>query len=542
MKKQLYLLGMVFWLLCWNAACYEDNSPTDLLDLPQVYIDIDRSLSGQTWVAYVNEEFELGINLIWNGEDSTAFDYKWTLNNEVISTDRVLHYTFPQTGSFNVAFEVIERSTGMAVGESLAITVSSKYLLGWLILSDKGGRSALDFIHIDTYELYPDIYQTLHPDSPLGSEPYRLVEHFISAYDQVTVMQRGGPGLIELDGRNFEKVITTKEEFVGEKYPYEGFNPVDIHYTNINSGVEMLLTDKGEVYARLNMTSSGIGAFQTAQYPLTPLEYPDGKGMKISYFTFPKTFNHQPMFDCLNNRWLSIYKSTTTDRMLPPWKKKYKEEDHPDFFDFCEGMDPKMKLIYAQTCDEWSSSCYLINILKDTESGKYYFQKSTLTFATASMTVEVSAPQQYEFAPAYAINDESVFWMLRGQNTAFQASPHVFFSVGNKIYFHRWENGRTYLYKDFGAVPNGPAGKIVSMHTNSRTNEFGVAFSDGHFFIMDSSSGMINAIARGDIDPASGEGAAEIQLYHYSGLGEIKHSIFKYGRFSNWSSAEDRYR
>jgi hypothetical protein len=455
----------------------------------------------------------------------------------VISTERTLKHVFSQTGTFYIAFQAIQRSTGFTFGKSYTFQVSTKYLLGWLILSDKGGRSALDFIHIDTEELYPDIHHQLFPDDPLGSQPYRLEQHFTAAYDEILVMQRGEPGLIELDGRNFAKVITTREEFIGEQYPYAGFNPVAACYSNGTiSGVELLLTDRGEVYARLNKTVTS--SFQTAQYPSIPLTYPDGKGMAITWFTFPKFTYFQLMFDDLNKRWLAIYKSSTNDRMLPPLTKKYSDTDYPGVYDFCNGMPQNIQLVYAETCNEWTYTGYLVNILKDTDTGKYYFLKTALSQNSGTNYIEVLTPEQYEFAAGYGLNADSRFWMLRGQNTAFQDSPHVFFTVGSKVYFHRNQNKRTYLYKDFSTVANAPSGKIVSIHTNAVVTKLGVAFSDGHFFICDIDPDTINAMAREDIqatDPA-------LVQQHYSGLGNIVHTIFKYGRFSNWSSAEDGYR
>jgi hypothetical protein len=536
MKKHVITTWSLLATLLLIAGCYKDKSPSDLLPMPRFSVIPDDFMSSGR-VLYANEESDLFVPVEWNGEDSTLYDYRWTLNGEVISTDRTLRYTFLQTGSFYVAFQVVQRSTGIAVGTSLNVSVSTKYLLGWLILSDKNGRSALDFIHIDTEELYSDIYNEFYPDDPLGSQPYRLEQHFTQAYDEILVMQRGGEELVELDGRNFSKVITTREEFVGERYPYDGFNPVQVCYANTTvSGIEMLLTDRGEVYSRLNRT--GVSSFQTAQYPSTPLVYPDGKGMQVTRFTFPKNYYFQPMYDALNRRWLAIVPSTNNDKMLPPFVKQFDETVAPGFHDFCNGMDPGITLLYAETCDEWSPSCYLVNILEDAGTGKIYFQKSYLSYNTTSERINVTQPEQYEFAGGLGINDASKFCMFRGQNTAFQDSPHLFFTVGRKVYFHRDGNKQTYLYKDFSTVTDAPTGEIVSIHSNATTSKLGVAFSDGHFFICDSSADMINAMARNDIDHTS----PDIVLQHYTGLGTIVHSIFKYGRFANWSSAEDGYR
>ena len=157
-------------------------------------------------------------------------------------------------------------------------------------------------------------------------------------------------------------------------------------------------------------------------------------------------------------------------------EKTYDKGAFPEFFDFCEGMPSNIELVYAQTCDEWSTSM-LVNILKDKNNGKYYFQKSMLRYNSGRSLVEVSEPDQVEFASGYPINEETVFWMLRGQNTSYQASPHVFFNIGSKVYFYRYQTKQVYLFKDCSLSENPPSGKIVSMHTNPKTNEFGIAFS-----------------------------------------------------------------
>ncbi len=533
-------------LLCAATGCYDDNSTTAQRELPNVVME-----SVPQGLCYVGEEYEVEVPIEWNDENPGDFDFRWTIDNKVVSTERVLKHIFSGKGTFNVVFQVIERATGLTVGQTFQVTSSSKFLLGWLILSDKGGRSAIDYIHIDTRELYPDIYNLLHPDDPLGSEPVRLAEHFTQLSDQITLIQRGGPGLVELDGTTFEKVITTREEFVGEEYPYEGFNPVDVYYTNIYSSSEILITDKGEAYERQN-AATAPNAFQTASYPTIPLEYPDGKGMKVTHYTFPKLTEYFLMFDGLNRRWLAMYKMSQPTIWLPPLEKLGFESTGPnivgpDFFDFCNGMEPHLQLVYAQNCNEFQRGD-LINVIKDTQTGKYYFQKTTLFYnGYRRQRVEVSNPIQYELAPGYGINDETVFMLLRGMNTRYQNSPHLFFSVGNKLYVYRQQNDRVYLFKDFGMGENTPKGKIVSiMHnpappTSARLQNVSVAFSDGHFYILNCTS-VMEDIARGDLDPTKAEDAAKIELEHYSGLGNIKHAIFKYGRYGNWANEQENLR
>ena len=66
----------------------------------------------------------------------------------------------------------------------------------------------------------------------------------------------------------------------------------------------------------------------------------------------------------------------------------------------------------------------------------------------------------------------------------------------------------------------------------------GFAFSDGHFYICNIKKDIIDKIARGDIDPLTDN---QIEIQHYSGLGKIVHSVFKYGKSTNYLNAKIEY-
>jgi len=152
------------------------------------------------------------------------------------------------------------------------------------------------------------VYKMLHPDKTLGSQPYRLAQMCKPSYDHILVMQRGGDGLVELDGRNFSKVIRTEEEFIGEKYPYTGFDPAFYvpAWSSSAYGPEYLVTTKGEVYSRIDKSTS---LFNVQQYPTIPLDFPGGA--KITSMVFPKQYYNQFMWDDLNKKWRSTYKSSS---------------------------------------------------------------------------------------------------------------------------------------------------------------------------------------------------------------------------------------
>jgi|GEM_PF-847074 len=544
MKNIISFLG-IYLVLGMLVGCYDDESTTAQLPLPKIMILGDEFLEGGTRVANVGEEYELDCKVNWGSEDSTKFDFRWSYNGEVISNERIGKYTFPETGTVYVTFEVIERATGLTFGTVCTVTVSTKWLLGWLILSEKNGESALDFIHIDTHELYRDVYKMLHPDKTLGSQPYRLAQMCKPSYDHILVMQRGGDGLVELDGRNFSKVIRTEEEFIGEKYPYTGFDPAFYvpAWSSSAYGPEYLVTTKGEVYSRIDKSTS---LFNVQQYPTIPLDFPGGA--KITSMVFPKQYYNQFMWDDLNKKWRSTYKSSSYDEIMGDIEKGYDETapENAHILDCFSGLPEGIEFVYGETQNEWHSYCNLITVFKNTNTGRYIFQNAYITMNTSLKTLKAESVEQFELPENIGITDGTQFCLLRGQNTWAQRSPHLFFNVGSKIYFYRQENNKVFLFKDCSLSANAPTGKVVSIHTDPKQRKLGIAFEDGHFYISrffnEDGDNLINKIAQGNLDPADPSVNEMMEIGHYDGLGKIVHSIFKHGRWGNWSSAEDKNR
>ena len=108
MKKIISFLGICL-LLGVMVGCYDDDSKTAQLSLPDITILGDTWDGGGTRVASVGEEFELYCPVDWGTEDSTKFDFEWSYNGEVIANERITKHVFPETGTTYVEFKVIER-------------------------------------------------------------------------------------------------------------------------------------------------------------------------------------------------------------------------------------------------------------------------------------------------------------------------------------------------------------------------------------------------------------------------------------------------
>ena len=308
MKNTIYYLGISL-LLFLAAGCFEDESKIAQLPLPKITILSDND-AGIQRVAEAGIEYTLDCKINWGTEDSTQYDYKWIYKNEVISTERFGKYTFNEMGQFPLGFEIVHRTTGLTYGTVFDLTVSTQFLLGWLILAEgENEESMLHFINIDSRELFKDVYKGIYPDKPLGSKPVRLDQIPKNDYDHVMVIQEGGEGTLELDGRTFAKVILLKDQFVGEQYP-ENFEPV--RYVNAWGGSpygpEYLISKDGKVYARLDPS---VSIFNQAQFATLPLDF--GAETFITPLThFPKPGYTQFFWDQLNRRWRVAFKNTYT--------------------------------------------------------------------------------------------------------------------------------------------------------------------------------------------------------------------------------------
>ena len=528
MKKILYVLTTIGML----SACIDDCSTSFQFDMPDVSIAANDAI-----VFNLGSEAIYAPTIDFAGTNPNDYEYLWTLNGrEELSHEQELRHIFTESGEGYLTFQMIHRTTGLVYGRDFKMSVSTPFFLGWVILSEQSdGNSALSFVHMTTFDSYPDIYKTLYPNDPLGSEPYRLAFHGIAKSDQILVMQRGGDGLVELNGSNFQKVSRTEEEFIGERYPKEdgGFKPAYVAYTH--KGPELLLTENGNIYDRITpyISSSSSARFQSTFYSIVPFMHSAGNA-EFTRFTFPASHNYLLMFDNKNKRWLAYYNTTSIPYAIPAFKKGTGWPES-EVFDFCSGMSDDVELIYAETFNESGNNCSLLNVFR--KEGAYYTSRSNMTMSTTNHSITVNNQGQRTFAPA--VDQSSEFCLMRGSGTSYAADPHLFFNIGKKVYFYHWDTDQTYLYKDFGAETNPPAGNLVCMLQNGNATQIAFAFSDGHFFICDAAKNTLTAIRQGNIDP---EGDNSICLAHIDDIpGEVKYAIFKYGKATNYTNAKIAY-
>lgn len=533
MKNLKYIFTAVC-LISLLSGCYKDDSTSFSVPLADVSI-----ASHENMPFFVGVESDYTPTIEWGGTSQDDYDYKWTLNGrEVISTDLTLKYIFKEMGDAYLTFQMIDKETGLVYGKDFKATVTGKYFLGWVILSEGAGeKSQLSFIDMDSFTSYPDIYAQLNSGDELGTKPYGLANTCISKQDQIMVLQEGGEGPVSLNGLSFVKVSYLKHEFIGEEFPEENFKAKYALFSH--RGAEMIIAESGNLYDRTNAKSrtTSTATFQDALF--STQVYPHAAGAyKFTYHTYPgASSNITALYDALNRRWLAYYTNAiSTQYAIPalvPGTVSF-----PEGFNYCTGMAEDVELVYAQSNNESTNYINLVNLFK--RGSAYYINSAKLTFASGTKKVTASAFSQKEFNTGYEINENTKFLMPRGTGTDYASDIHIIFNVGQKLYFYHYSTGLTYLYRDFSKEENAPQGDIVCLTQRADAKQLGVTFSDGHFIVLDSQKAKLTAIRQNNLDPEDVNNG--LVLAHITDIpGTPVATMFKCGKAANYTGAKVAY-
>ena len=283
--KRILLYTVLFLLLCCISSCLDDKNDFNYRQINELNGSIE-NMNGWYTVSveedlYLKPTFKFTIDSI-----HPDVSYEWYLDGELLDV-KTPDYTFnaAKTGKYEVTYSVVDNKTGVKFSKSAEITVRSPYLVGWLILSEKDGKSALSFIKMRTVKrddidaegnpverdsiIFYDVEKYFRPD--LGTEPKGLMEHIgveydfgfsDAVYDEIVVMQ-GKDNWVELNGNTMEHEVYTKEEF-GNDLP-ENFEPVEAAMTFSSK----LIRDKnGFIYLHRKVLANDYHAGSYISVPL----------------------------------------------------------------------------------------------------------------------------------------------------------------------------------------------------------------------------------------------------------------------------------
>ena len=544
MKRITILLAAATVLM--TAGCIQDTSTS--MDIPLQDITL---LADDSRVANLGEEVEITPAIQWGAgvdQSESAYDYEWRINaGDVISTSKVLRYTFTTSGSKMLNFKMTDKKTGLTYNQDYSVAVSSPFFLGWLILSEgTDGSSQLSFIHNTTHVTYPGIYASLHGSDPLGSGPIRLADDPKSATDYITVVQRGGVKAQVLDGADFSKFNDLSLMFQDGRFPAGDAQPVDVIYQPGSSGtVEIMVFDSGNAYDRSAAGYSGTATYETLYYsPYMPANYTGTPRWTARSWAY----GHFILYDEASRRLFAYYPGPTN--MYP--YTTYNLTGAPAGFNYATGLAEDVRLLYVEKVSASIYNGHVACVME--QGGKYYFNDALWTGGQRSI-MTINGMVHYAFGEAEGVGPGSVFHLMRGSNAAATmvysyGQPVLFYSVGQKLFFLENATKASYLYKDFSTLSDAPKGDIVCIAQNSPGSELAVAFEGGDVMILNvgkntaSASGslIVTDIRQGNLDVASSAFDEMVILAHAKNLpGKPVDVIFKYGKYANWNAYTMNY-
>lgn len=514
MKIKLYIY--IFLLLSSLFSCYEDKGNYDYKELNEVQIeDI-----GFFYSFYIGDTLDIKPKLTFALDEDADFSYEWVVNGEVISTDRNLYIENYQgsVGFKNCYYSVTENSTGVQYIYQFRMTISGVFQTGWLILSEKDGKSCLSLIRpreitnkdgevIETrYEELVDAYQEINKEE-LGSMPIKLVEHWntsMSSIGEILVIQQGGQGCVELEGSSLIKAVNTKQEFLNEKLP-EGFVPADAMYGMSHS---YLLSTDNKLYSRKNYE---LKDYHSGSYSNIPIYF--NGGLKITNLISVNYFNCSCgiIFDNLNKRFLCL----GDDEYYPDRGGKIhdiKFFDYPENFSDLNNLNKTIiKSGYTGGGSYWDAT-NICSILQDPTTKEYYVQEFKISY---SFYYGITVEPKYEekFVGSSILNGKNQIAILPHRSYIMISGG----SNNDKLYYYDKDTKKApIICKDFNGVA------ITTIDFDKTNNYIAVGLENGDFYILNTS------------DETLAEGEAEIIYKSKNKYNKIVDVLFKFGEQRNF--------
>lgn len=447
MKKIVNIVGLVLVLLVFTG-CYKDKGNYSYKVLPQPLISGIDAL----YVVFIGEKLQIKpvIQYAENTSEIKNIEYSWILDTKEISKERDLNVmiNFPPGAEKYASFTIKDLDNNVSTIVKFKVKSESEFKEGWLVLTEMNGKGHLCFQRMDDV-FYENIYEKFNGES-LSSQPVRLKEHWLTwmaDIGQINVLCKGGPDYsVELDGSSFQKVISNKQEFVGENAP-ANFAPVNSWSV---PGFDYLINDDGKMYSREITAKYPDYKYQDGRFADIPI-YGDYELSDWSMRGDPYMSNDIISFDRKNKRYVQIVnceiKSFDTSKDI---NKAFAVENMT-----------KDVIAGGYSTAEGMNSDVFVTILKDFVNGKYYMHKFLLKGWNAPKVFYSTSETLIK--DKGLINEETKF-------AIFYRSPYVIFSSGSCLYrYHTESDLEPELIKDYGkkiqaiglAIDSKTAGLVI---------------------------------------------------------------------------------
>ncbi len=485
--KLRYFAGLL--LLAFAATgCYEDKG------------NYDYEASNKVTIEFADPGPQIvGTRMLYTPTISTQntaaesdFEYWWahtgiTTNNSALFGDatqfdticrtKQLDYVPNTLGNNVLRFYVREKATGVITERPLTINVATQYQRGWMVLGEKDGQSILSFVNPGSelvdgvktrkFTPYPDIYNTLFTNDPLGTGPALLRVQYGSDGSLVYVFQDDEP--VALSGNTFGKQRPFSGMFQTGSAP-AGFHPKDLSSLNANPDFSVLLSTDGKLYVR--HASNANSAIYTNLYPAVPASFQNRElhidrmpEMNISAVAV------QMLVEESAKRVLCLVKATTPSGMGRTGAiAEFSYTDTPDF-DFRNWGDAEPIHLYGGNTSARFTVVYR-------KGGKFRYQIATGQMFVADVTkYPLTNFINGDFPAEVEVSANSVFHNLFSGNPI---DPYMFIGEKNKLYWFDINSREFNLFYEFAAGE-----VIVDIQENPQQTELVVVTRGGTFTVLD---------------------------------------------------------
>lgn len=505
MKHIWILLAVVAGL----ASCYEDKGNYNYRPLNDIEID----MNAEDLSPVLGDTIRL-VPVLTFAVDSSERDlsFEWTFEGKTIGNERNLFWIADTTAKGQLVLSVKDEFTNVTYISAVYLTITSAFeKQGWMVLSEKEGRSSLSYLREEwernekdervlKCKVFPDIYNTLNHAS-LGTEPVKLLEHFCDQWGEENigrfwVIQRGGEGCIDVSGSTFLKTAVLKDIFLKGNLP-EGFVPYDMIDMK---WITLAVAENGKIYSRKKET---VELFNSGYFLNRPLAYQnrevDGRHLILAPFA---EMALTLMYDEPDNRFLAVVDKEEEEAgnvmALVVDEKAY--EAMPNFARLDDLGEKKLLFCgpYKPT-GSWGDRQGYVGLLKDPQGQLYLydFQVNAVLWEDRPSAVPVKQ-EKVDFSAVIDGTAKNVFNVCRYEESA----PYLLVSRNNELWIYdRMADRPIRLYHTFSGV-------ITAIDSEQYgNNRIGVGLENGEFYIVDMSRDAVNGLKENLIlDRATGLG------------------------------------
>ena len=482
-----------YCISCWallSVGCYDDKGNNDYRPLNTIEVqpfgeDAQPSAAfGDTIRYYSTLHFASGTG------EGMKLTYEWTFAGKRIGNEPDLFWIVDTVAMGYVILRVTDEETGLVYSNHKSLRIESPYKSrGWIVLTEKDGKSSLSFIRemmVDYVEddlgvslvlenqIFPDIYKEINGED-LGTMPLEVMEHLSTvAPGAILVLQQGHPGGVDIDGNTFQRDIYLQETFMDQMLPL-GFNPVKATWMH---WLDVIENEDGRLFTRLKYTDQ---LFNSGYFITEPVMAGQDE-----------IRGHLLDFDWTQSGWTLVHDRGTKEKPQNRLAalldcKSFWGDSYVGRADILPEPDDGWPANFVPLNDMGENELVYFKGTADVASGKYFMIMKTPDGRYLQQTVGMGRMDGKLY---YNYNDLSMTEMPSGfdyENSLLYLLPtntdtYLVLAQGADLYYYNWSSPEDGIkpYWHFDAPV-----KAMAMSTKTPTfPQLGCALENGQFVIL----------------------------------------------------------